>query len=119
MRPWSNTAVRYPRAKPPTTVRSRSSNFGDTKSGGGQVDLWSDFVSRCGSRQAALRKISYPEDGFFVAARRSVAKEPTLTGAKAREQEEVAQLGQRIVARFCERLVGGESLAATKKPSSG
>ena len=81
-------------------------------------DLWSDFVSRCGSRQAALRKISYPEDGFFVAARRSVAKEPTLTGAKAREQEEVAQLGQRIVARFCERLVGGESMTTGMQPPS-
>jgi hypothetical protein len=77
---------------------------------------WSEFVSSCGSRQDALRRISYPEPGFFVFARRQAAEQPTLVGARALEQERIAQIGQRIVADFCARLISGELEATGMAP---
>jgi len=77
---------------------------------------WSEFVSSCGSRQDALRRISYLEPDSFVLARRQAAEQPTLVGARALEQERLAQIGQRIVADFRARLISGELEATGMAP---
>jgi hypothetical protein len=81
-------------------------------------DGWSEFVSGCGSRQPALRQISHPEDSSFVAARQKAAEQLTPVGARARELERIAQLGQRLVADFLARLISGKLTATGMAPPS-
>jgi hypothetical protein len=81
-------------------------------------DEWNEFVAGCGSRRAALRQISRPKDAFFVPTLREFAEQPTDVGAKAREREKIAQLGQRLVANFLFRLVSGKLAATGMSPPS-
>jgi hypothetical protein len=50
--------------------------------------------------------------------RRRAAEQPTHAGASAREDERIAQLGQRILARFRTSLINGERLTTGMQPPS-
>jgi hypothetical protein len=81
-------------------------------------DDWNDFISGCGSREAALHRISVREDGAFVFVRRRAAEQPTPAGSSAREDERIAQLGQRILTRFRASLIKGERVTTGMQPPS-
>jgi hypothetical protein len=79
-------------------------------------DDWNEFVSGCGSRQAALHRISVAEDGYYALFRRQVAEQPTPAGASAREAGRIAQLGQLMVERFRETLITRQRVATGLQP---
>ena len=81
-------------------------------------DQRNDFVSGCGGREAALRRISSREDGILAFYRQRVAKQPGEAGARAREAERVSRLGQSMVADFLARWIGGEFVMTGLQPPS-
>jgi hypothetical protein len=107
-------------AGPPQLHRSRSAGVPLEEAPEHFFDQheWREFVSGCGSRQDALRRISYRENSSLVVLRRRVAEQPTVVGAKAREHEKIAHLGQRLVAGFLARVISGELVSTGMSPPS-
>jgi hypothetical protein len=72
---------------------------------------WEEFLTCNENRQAALQRISQQEPGMIVFYRREVSKTPTPEGAKAQQDENIAELGKALVSQFKERLIKAEILA--------
>jgi hypothetical protein len=73
---------------------------------------WAEFVSRMGGRQEALLRISRKEPGIIAFYRQEIAKGSGLDGHRARQKEEIAVLGNTLVAGFVERLAREEIIAS-------
>jgi hypothetical protein len=79
---------------------------------------WKDLVSGCGSREAALRRISHPDPAALVLVRQQVATQPAADSVEARAAERIYRLGQRIVGDLVARLISGEYVATGFQPPS-
>jgi hypothetical protein len=81
-------------------------------------ERWNEFVSCCGSREEALRRIGRPDPSLLVWYRHQVAEQQTSDSTRAREAERIYRLGQSLVQAFRARLISGEYVATGFQPPS-
>jgi hypothetical protein len=74
-------------------------------------DDWQELINSCGSRQAALERISWKPDGFLRLMLQQAAERPTAAGAEAREAERIHRLVERLRSAFVDMQISGELVA--------
>jgi hypothetical protein len=78
---------------------------------------WDGFVAGCGSREAALAKLSSKGgDGLLAFMRLQAAELPGEAGARARVELASDEQGKRIVGRLKSLLASGELVATALQP---
>jgi hypothetical protein len=81
-------------------------------------DKWNEVVSSLGCREKALHRISHSDHLTVVHMRRQVAQDQSAAGAKAREEERICDLIQRLTQEIGALLLNGQYVATGFQPPS-